>query len=812
MKVPTKDYSMQTPSQQKNKHFSPFSGFLPFFWLALACLGGILLAYLIKIPNWLWILGVSASLILLVITLALPKKLSFTHLLRKYLRSDQRLPGLVLSAIFFFGGWRYTVTRPVITPEHVAFYNGRGTVQLIGTMIKPPDPRDSHTNLVIAVDSLRMLNEDLAEVASNQMSGQVLIQIKSWQEFEYGDQLLITGQLETPFESADFSYQDYLANKDIFSLMPYAKVEKITSGQGKPIRAFLYELQSKSLDTLHDLFHSPESDLLAGILLGRDQGLSHELQEAFRKTGTSHIIAISGFNIAILAGLFSGVFTRLLGRRWGALTAVVGIIGYSLLVGGEAAVVRAAIMGGLGVLGGMFGRRQNGLNSLGLAVMPMLLINPNLLWDIGFQLSASATLGLILYAQPLEERFIKTARNWMTEERAQKLVGPASEFLLFTFAAQVMTLPIIAYHFGGISWLAMIANPLILPPQSLVLILGGFSLLTGMILPGLSKIIAILAAPFVRYTIHMVSWLAHLPGGDITLPKFHFLWLAIFYVVLFIVTLLPREQRKSILMKAFSFEAGILLLVGGVFFMWNRVLTISDDQLHLTFLDDEGTYLIQSPAGNTVLVGGGESPTHLKQVLGQFLPAGDNKLSAVIVGSAARDDLNGLTDGILHTPVEIILWGGDPEVNQTSVAVYTSFSNRSVPISAMEPGQLLYLGEGGILRVLWVGERGAVLWLEWHNFTALLPTGKVADHWLSTPWSPQVILLPDDLKAETLPQPILKDWAPCVLLLPLKETDLPLQGEHELLSILEDYPIVNTLEYEWVRISTDGKNMWIDGK
>ncbi|MEA3325979.1 MAG: ComEC/Rec2 family competence protein [Chloroflexota bacterium] len=812
MRLPSERLPMQTPSKKENKHYSPFSGFLPFFWLALACLGGILLAYLIKIPPWVWILGIAASLLLWVLILTLPKKLSLTHLLRKWTRTDRRLPGLILSAIFFVGGWRYAATRPVITPDHISFYNDRGMVQLIGTLIQPPDPRDSHTNLIVSVDSLRVLNEDLPEAASNQMSGQILIQVQPWHEFKYGDQLLITGQLETPFEGADFSYRDFLAYRDIFSLMSYAKVEKIASGHGKPIKAFLYRLQDKSLATLHDLFQSPESDLLAGILLGHDQGLSDELNGAFRKTGTAHIIAISGFNIVILAGLFSGVFTRLLGRRWGALTAVVGIVGYTLLIGGEPAVVRAAIMGGLGVLGGMFGRRQNGLNSLGLAAMPMLLINPNLLWDIGFQLSAAATLGLILYAQPLEERFILIASKRMPEERAQKLVGPASEFLLFTLAAQVMTLPIIAYHFGGVSWLALIANPLILPPQSLVLILGGLALLTGIILPGLGKIIAILAAPFVRYTVHMVSWLAHLPGRDVTLPKFHVLWLVIFYVVLFIVTLLPREQRKTIFNKAFSFQMGLVLLVGGVFFMWNRVLTIPDDRLHLTLLDDKGTYLIQSPAGNAVLVGGGESPSHLKQVLGQFLPADDNKLNAVIVGSAALDDLNGLTDGLPHTQVEMVLWGGDPEVNRTSAAVYTSFFNRTVPISAMEIGQLLDLGEGVLLHVLWVGERGAVLWLEWHNFTALLPTGKVEDHWLSTPLPPQVILLPDDLKAETLPLPILNNWAPSVLLLPLEETDLPLQGEYELFSLLENDPLVSTLEYEWVRIDTDGKQLWVHGE
>ena len=196
---------MTTPMQQEKQHYSPFSGFLPFFWLALSCVLGILFAYFTHIPAWVWILGTVISLSFWILTLTLPKQLSLTHLLRKWTRADQRLPGLILSAIFFFGGWRYGSTRPIITPEHVAFYNERGTIQLIGTLIQPPDPRDSHTNLMITVNSLRILNEDLPEYSSNQMSGLVLIQVKPWYKFEYGDQLLVTGPLDTPFESADFS-------------------------------------------------------------------------------------------------------------------------------------------------------------------------------------------------------------------------------------------------------------------------------------------------------------------------------------------------------------------------------------------------------------------------------------------------------------------------------------------------------------------------------------------------------------------------------------------------------------------------------
>lgn len=783
---------------------------MPFLWLCLACFGGVMMVAWVYIPGWVWAVAVALCLVLWMLTLVLPKSTILKHQLIHWIQADRRLPGIILVAIFFIGGWRYTAVQPVISPEQVAYYNDRGIVQLVATVVRPPDPRDTHTNLTIDVQSLKPLFDDISPAL--QVSGKVLLQVQPWQVFVYGDQLEIIGALQTPFEAADFSYRDYLARQGILSTMAYTKVDLIASGQGNPIQKAIYDLQHKAYGTLQNLFHSPESELLAGILLGRDQGISPALQEAFSRTGTTHIIAISGFNMAIVAGLFSGIFTRIIGRKWGALLAVLSIMFYTILVGGGAAVVRAAIMGGLGVLGGMFGRRQNGLNSLGLASLGITLVNPNVLWDIGFQLSFAATLGLVLYAQPLEERLIQWVSQRLPEESAEKIVGPISEFFFFSLIAQVMTLPIIAYHFRDISWIAVVANPLILPPQPLVMILGGLALVTGLVLFPIGKLLSIFALPFVTYTIRMVEWLARLPGSRLVLPEFHFLWLLIFYALLFFFTLVPKPQRAVLGKRIFSFQAGLVVLTGLTIFVWHHVLATPDDQLHLTLLDGHGTLLIEAPGGKALLVGGGESPSALKQVLGEMLPAGGHHLDAVIVGSAARDDMNGLTGGLKNPPVQIVLWCCDPGINQTSAVVYTRFVEQGIPIERMQPRQRLDLGDGIALDVVWVGERGAVLWLEWRDFSALLPTGKVDDHWMVKGIAPDVLILKDGVGVEDLPLDKLNWWSPAVILFPLEEEDLPLRGEHAVLTLLADYPVVSTLEHDWLRVSTDGKQLWVNGE
>jgi competence protein ComEC len=803
---------MQPSLKQQTEKHSPLKGFLPFLWISLACTTGILLGDALALPVWLWGAAFGLAMLALMLALILPKAWLLTHRLRALTGATRRLPTALLAVVFLLGGWRLGATQPDISPEHTAHYNDRGTVQLVGIVVDAPDPRDNGLNLTVAVTSLRPLEAASTQVKPLTVTGKVLVQVPPGEDWRYGDRLQITGELQTPYEGADFSYRDYLARNGIHSLMSYAGVTRLGSGEGSPVRAWLYNLRESGFNILQQLLPAPESDLLAGILLGRDQGLSPQLEEAFQRTGTTHIIAISGFNIAILAGLITNIATRLLGRRWGALAALAAISGYTVLVGADAAVVRAAIMGGLGVFGGMFGRRQNGLNSLGLAALAMMLLEPNILWDVGFQLSVAATLGLVLYAQPLEERTQAWLTGWMSEEHAQQLIGLLSECILFTVVAQVMTLPVMAYHFGGVSWLALIANPLILPVQSLVMILGGLALLAGLILPGAGVVPALLAKPFVTYTIRVVTWLAGGPGGEWSLPRFHPIWLLLFYGLLFFLTLTPRPQQKALIRKALSPQLGLLALAGLVTLTWSHVLGAPDGLLHLTLLDEQGTVLIQSPSGNTALVGGGDRPSALNQALGEMLPAGQDSLDALVVGSAYRDDLNALSGSPAAQRAALALWGIDPEASQTAATAYTALENGGASIKPLVAGQRLDLDEEVHLDVLWVGERGAVLWLSWADFSAVLPTGKVETYWLDVPAPPDVVLLPDGLEAEDLLLPQVNAWQPVAVLLPLAESDLPLHGPHPLGEALAGYPLVDTLTHGWVRIRTDGEGIWINGQ
>ena len=510
-----------TPSSDRSPTPSPTQ--LPLMWFSLAFLTGIVVAKLASLPLPVWVMLTIVSILLVLLAQLLAPRLPDSFPLHPF--------AFILLCAFCFGAVRYQMSVPHFDAFHIAFYNDRDYDLLItGTLTEPPDYRDKYTNLRLNVTKVDTGDGDLSA------SGLLLVRVSNNQVFHYGDIVRLRGKLKTPPENEEFSYRDYLAAEHIHSYMTSAEVTVLPGRGGNPISAALYAFKEKSLANIYRLFPDPESSLLAGILLGVDTGLTKELQQAFKDTGTAHIIAISGFNISIIAGIFVTFFSKFLGPRRGALLAAIGIVFYTILVGGDAAVVRAALMGSLALFARQVGRRQTALNTLLAVALVMCLVNPLYIWDVGFQLSFFATLGLILYAEPFSQFANGIITKLFPTSAAEKLTKLFSEFVLLTLAAQVTTIPIMAYHFQRISLVSFLANPFILPAQPAVMILGGLAVLLSLIWLPLGQIAGWVAWPFVVYTIRMVELFDRVPHGTIFLGDLS-IWIVIFtYVVLFSVT------------------------------------------------------------------------------------------------------------------------------------------------------------------------------------------------------------------------------------------------------------------------------------
>ena len=189
------------------------------------------------------------------------------------------------------GAIRYLASQPVINPAFIAYYNDQPTEFILeGVLVEPPDNRDTYTNLRLLVKQVQFLDSNQV----NPVQGLLLARISPGTTFIYGDRIRLEGHLVTPSENEDFSYRDYLARHGIYSYMAYPSSILLQHGQGNLIMTALYSFRQHALDVVYRLYPDPEAGLMAGILLGDQSGITPQVQEAFRLTGTSHIIVISG--------------------------------------------------------------------------------------------------------------------------------------------------------------------------------------------------------------------------------------------------------------------------------------------------------------------------------------------------------------------------------------------------------------------------------------------------------------------------------------------------------------------------------------
>lgn len=806
----------------------------PLFWLSLAFLLGIWLAQAVSLPVSVWLFLAGTTLALGLLWRFLTRSLELTSLAQDILFAT------VFLVLFFLGAARYQAALPQFDAFDLAWYNDRGyDVLVTGWVIEPPDRRDDYANL-----RLRATGIDAGDGTDLPVDGLFLARVDPNEEFHYGEIVRLRGRLKTPAENEEFSYRDYLARQGVYSIMTSAEATHLPGKKGSALANGLYALKDYALATIYRIVPDPEASLLAGILLGVDSGLPKDLQQAFKDTGTAHIIAISGFNISIIAALFLSLFGRVFGKRRGAVFAAAGIAFYTLLVGADAAVVRAALMGLAALLARHFGRRQDGLVTLFFAAAAMNFINPHYVQDVGFQLSFFATLGLILYAQPLEAFAVRiltryAIRNTGKQEDAStgaqtdaqslipdsQFVSRASYFLtnffLLTLAAQVTTLPIMAYHFHRLSLVSFIANPFILPAQPAVMILGGLADILGMIFLPLGQLAAFVAWPFVAYTIRVVDFFGKAPGAAVSVD-FPFWGVIAWYAALLGLTFgrVPLREFFASLrarlprLPAWASIAALTLLA---LLVWRAVLSLPDGKLHVVFLDvgASDAILIQTPSGDNVLINGGESLSQLSSQLGQRLPLFRRKLDWLIVASTQEHQVNALPRLMERYPPEQVLWAGNVEASYPARALNAWLTGRQVRVTRAEAGQKLSLGDGAILTVLSADARGAVLLIEYGGFRALLPVGMSFDAMAKLQKDESLPPLTALLLADSgLAQLNSAEWIsfldPQVVVLSVSADNPDGLPDVETLEAVGARTLLRTDVNGWIEIASDGVSIWAE--
>jgi len=427
-----------------------------------------------------------------------------------------------LGGIFLFLGiLRYEIALEEFTSDRISFYNEE-EVTFIGIVSKEPDERKDKIKLTIKAEELEINNE------IEKVSGNVLVNSKLYPKYKYGDRLEIKCKLEKPGviksdDGLDFAYDKYLAKENIYSLCYSPEIEFLESGEGNFLIGALLEGKEKFVVTVNKILPEPQAAFLGGLLYGARRSIPEDLMNQFNITGTTHIIAISGYNITILAAMLLNI-TKGIGvsRKRSFWIALFGILFFVIIAGGQASIIRAAIMGGLVLLANQVGRVSRIKNALVFAAALMLIVNPKVLaFDAGFQLSFAATIGLI-FLSPIFEKYFE---KWPS-------VFGVKESLTSTISAIILTAPLILYTFGRVSLVAPIANILILPVIPLAMAFGFVAVILGLINLGAGQIFGWLVWLVLSYIIKVAEFLSKISWASLDIGRINWSVLVLFYLAI----------------------------------------------------------------------------------------------------------------------------------------------------------------------------------------------------------------------------------------------------------------------------------------
>ena len=615
---------------------------------------------------------------------------------------------LACACALAWGGWRYETAVPTINETHIAHYNGTRNITLTGLVTDEPDIRDRYINLRLTVNQAT-----LSDGTTIPVTGEVLVTTFRFPIIEYGTEIQIKGQLEIPPEGENFNYKAYLARQGVHSLMALPDLTVLAEKQGNPIYHTIFAFKNRAQATITQLIPNPQAALLTGILLGNDNGIPPELAEDFRTTGMTHIIAISGFNIAILIAILVNVAEKFMSRRSAVIFAISGIVLYTILVGADASVVRAAIMGGIYLIANRWlGRPNFAYASLFLSGLLMTLVNPFTLWDVGFQLSFTATLGLMLYGTPFTQWTRNRLLRWLDEGIVNRVMGLLSEAVLITLAAQVLTLPLMMAYFGQLSLISLVSNAFILPAQPGVMIWGGLATLAGLVVPFVGQVFAWVAWLFLSYTIWLVRLFARVPAAtvpvDISLTG-----IVLIYVAIAAVTWYAKQgdERRAAVRASLQRNLTQRLAVGAS--LLAAILSVSwsasqpDGQLHIVFMDvgQGDATLIVTPNGRQVLIDGGFYPTVLNDQLGRQMPFWDRDIDIMVATHPDADHVAGLVEVFARYEIGRLITDGEG-LGESPIydEVLLAAERAGTAVHPARVGEIIHLDERVRLEVLHPGD------------------------------------------------------------------------------------------------------------
>lgn len=397
-------------------------------------------------------------------------------------------------------------------------------------------PFDNETNfsgLIVSYPEIKNSYQEFKLKLGEPFKGKILVKLSLYPSFNYGDEIGLSGIITKP---EPIGYERYLAKENMAGISAFPKVNLIAQDKGSFMKNQLFKIKGGIIETFQKVLPQKEAAFLTGLTLGGRSQFSEDFKRAMSLSGTTHLVALSGYNITIIAWAVMGLLLTFLSRRASFLMTILVIVGFVLMTGAESSVVRAAIMGILVLLAREIGRIYDFRNAITLAALLMVLENPKVLaFDIGFQLSFLALLGIV-YLRPAIQKFCRISEesgflSWRDN-------------LLTTASAQLAVAPLLINNFGNFSPISLLTNVLILELIPFTMAIGFFIAFAGLFSYYFALILSLLVSVFLKIEIFIIEFFAKLSFPIST--HLSFILVLIYYLAIFSFIVFLNKRKTNV--------------------------------------------------------------------------------------------------------------------------------------------------------------------------------------------------------------------------------------------------------------------------
>ena len=582
---------------------------------------------------------------------------------------------------------------------------------------------------------------------------------------EYGDKIFITGEFQEPQgmrNEGGFNYKEYLKSLNIYGSVKAKNIKVIEQNKGNIFMNFTYKISDEIKENIEEFMGEKYSGLLLGLLLGDSSKIDENIEENFKITSLTHILAVSGAQVSYIIAAMYSLLKRKIGIQKTRVVIIASLIFYMTLTGFSPSIVRAGIMGIILMISGLVFRKNDIINSIAISLFFMLVYNPFLLENVGLQLSYLGTIGIIGFNKTI----ILILKNIQIRNRKWKykinrklilLISKIKEILAVTMSASLAVVPVMIYHFNLFGTYFLITNLLASIIIGPITLLGTLLVIISFISINIAKVLSYILK-FLIDILLFISSFSKLPISKIYIPTPTITFIIIIYlsliISLFIYKVFHERNPNTTILRVRN-----LLALVKYKFKQNRddvikkIIIISiiislcmifiPRDLQINFVDvgqGDSTFII-TPKNKTILIDGGGSNTGSFDVgentlLPYVLDKGYNKIDFMIISHFDSDHVGGLLTILEEIKVEKILIAKQEEQSENYKRFLNIVKEKNIPVIIGKEGDKINIEKDLYLDILFpeseqieenmINNNSLVFNMHYNNFSMLF-TGDIEE-------------------------------------------------------------------------------------